>query len=34
MARAADAQQLTTIASLCITFLRGESYEENIVYNT
>ena len=34
MTTAADVQYLTTIASSCVTFFRGESYEENIMYNT
>ena len=34
MATAADVQHLTTIASSCVAFFRGESYEENILYNT
>ena len=34
MATAADVQHLTTIASSCVAFFRGESYEENIMYNT
>ena len=34
MARAADAQQLTTVAPSCVAFFRGENYQENIMYNT
>ena len=34
VATVADVQQLTTIASSCVAFFRGESNEENTMCNT